>query len=491
MERLRISNNKRYFIKDSGEPFIWIADTAWTLPQRMKWDDVEYYMKKRKSQGFTVLQIVALDPERDVEMRNPAGEKALIGGDLSRPNEMYFRYLDWIIDKAEEYGLYILLLPVWGQLVVGEDWSGGIYEKTVTEENAFEYGCWIGKRYAKKNHILWCLGGDRQPIHRQKSDYRKVWRLLAEGLVKGVTGQTAKYNEKHPAWKELLITYHACYEQETGECSTFSYWNDEEAWIRFIMLQSGHGTTVKNYELVKKEYERENTMPVWDGEPGYEAMPTCWPITDESSFHDASVVRKRAYWSLLAGAFGYTYGHCNVWCTISEKEKNIISKTDWFEAMSSTASGQIIYLHSAMEALELYRCSPCQEILLEQSEREEPIDEHIQAAVVCGGTALCIYFPSGGKETLDIQMFDGEKQEFYGWWYNTRDGKFYTPEFVICEEPVIYWTQDHKLKVTAPEKELNHDWLFILQKEPGEKPIIQKKATLENKVEDLKKVFEW
>lgn len=341
MERLRISNNKRYFIKDSGEPFIWIADTAWTLPQRMKWDDVEYYMKKRKSQGFTVLQIVALDPERDVEMRNPAGEKALIGGDLSRPNEMYFRYLDWIIDKAEEYGLYILLLPV------------------------------------------------------------------------------------------------------------------------------------------------------WDGEPGYEAMPTCWPITDESSFHDASVVRKRAYWSLLAGAFGYTYGHCNVWCTISEKEKNIISKTDWFEAMSSTASGQIIYLHSAMEALELYRCSPCQEILLEQSEREEPIDEHIQAAVVCGGTALCIYFPSGGKETLDIQMFDGEKQEFYGWWYNTRDGKFYTPEFVICEEPVIYWTQDHKLKVTAPEKELNHDWLFILQKEPGEKPIIQKKATLENKVEDLKKVFEW
>lgn len=78
-------------------------------------------MQKRKSQGFTVLQIVALDPERDVEMRNPSGDRALINNDLSKPNEKYFEYLDWIIGKAAEYGFYILLLPVWGQLVVGDN----------------------------------------------------------------------------------------------------------------------------------------------------------------------------------------------------------------------------------------------------------------------------------------------------------------------------------------------------------------------------------
>lgn len=39
------------------------------MPQRMKWDDVEYLMQKRKSQGFTVLQIVALDPVRDAAVR--------------------------------------------------------------------------------------------------------------------------------------------------------------------------------------------------------------------------------------------------------------------------------------------------------------------------------------------------------------------------------------------------------------------------------------
>ena len=104
MEKLRISENRRYFVTADGRPFTWIADTNWTIPQRLKWDDVEYLMKKRKSQGFTVLQIVALAPERDIEMHSPSGEKALLNDDPDTPNERYFEYLDWILDKAESYG---------------------------------------------------------------------------------------------------------------------------------------------------------------------------------------------------------------------------------------------------------------------------------------------------------------------------------------------------------------------------------------------------
>ncbi len=270
MEKLRISENGRFFVKADGTPFPWLADTVWTMPQRMKWDDVEYLMQKRKSQGFTVLQIVALDPERDVQMRTPAGDAALEDGDLDRLNEKYFAYLDWILDKAEEYGFYVLLLPVWGQLVVGDDWAGGVFPKTVTEENAYGYGEWIGKRYREKSHILWCLGGDRHPIHKGV-DYRNVWRRMAEGLAKGLLDKDLKYNEKDAAWEELLLTYHACHEAETGECSTLSYWDgEEEAWIRFVMLQSGHGLQPKNYEIVAKEYENSHVRPVWDGEPAYE-----------------------------------------------------------------------------------------------------------------------------------------------------------------------------------------------------------------------------
>ena len=56
-----------------------------------------------------------------------------------------------------------------------------------------------------------------------------------------------------------MITYHSCHEMETGECSTMSYWTDEEAWISFIMLQSGHGLNIKNWEIVKPDRRRKSS----------------------------------------------------------------------------------------------------------------------------------------------------------------------------------------------------------------------------------------
>ena len=89
----------------------------------------------------------------------------MINNDLSSPNENYFSYLDWILDRAEAYGFYVLLLPVWGQMVVGENWQGEKFPKTVNEGNAYQYGKWIGSRYRTRTNILWCLGGDRHPVH--------------------------------------------------------------------------------------------------------------------------------------------------------------------------------------------------------------------------------------------------------------------------------------------------------------------------------------
>lgn len=49
MEKLKISENRRYFVTAEDKPFTWIVDTNWTIPQRLKWDDADYLMKKRKS----------------------------------------------------------------------------------------------------------------------------------------------------------------------------------------------------------------------------------------------------------------------------------------------------------------------------------------------------------------------------------------------------------------------------------------------------------
>lgn len=484
MEKLRISENRRYFVKEDNTPFTWLADTDWTMPQRLKWDDVEYFMRKRKNQGFTVLQIVALDPERDPGMRNPAGEKALLNDDLLNPNERYFEYLDWVLDKAEEYGFYVLLLPIWGELVVGHNWGGEFSEKKMTVENAYQYGEFIGNRCKHRKNILWCLGGDRQPIHLGES-YKDVWRLLAEGIAKGVLGKELKYDRPDPAWESLMMTYHSCYEMETGECSTMSYWDDQEAWISFIMLQSGHGKHPRSFDMVKKEYDRPKTLPVWDGEPAYEKMPTSWPeITD---FHGSWMVRKRAYWSLLAGAFGYTYGHSSVWCAVSEKERNHMCPMSWYEGLQDEGAEQMRYLRAFMDSTKIMEWTPAQELL--SIVEEDELDTHLQAAVSPNKDILCIYLSGGGKAKIDISALEILKAGV--WWFNPRDGKFYDENMkeavnareIACEERII--------TICAPTEGKEQDWIVFIQREPAGKPVrLQNYYELEESAK-AKKVFEW
>jgi Protein of unknown function (DUF4038)/Putative collagen-binding domain of a collagenase len=464
MEKLIISENRRLLTQQSGKPFIWLADTDWTIAHRLKWDDVEYLMQKRKSQGFTVLQIVALDPEQDKEMRNPAGDKALLNDNLSTPNEKYFQYLDFILDKAEEYGFYVLLLPVWGELVVGHNWMGEFSEKIVTKENAFQYGEWIGSRYKDRTNIIWCLGGDRQPIHLGV-DYKDVWRNMAEGIAKGVLNKDIKHNEKDPDWEKLLITYHACHEAETGECSTMSYWTDDDAWISFITIQSGHGLTPKNYQLVKNDYNRKNPMPVFDGEPAYEDMPTTWPI--KSDFHGGWMVRKRAYWSLFAGSFGHTYGHPSVCWMISEKERDNFRRYSWFEALDRPGAWQMKILRDFLESRDLSQCIPCQELLIEQNNKVDDVtDEHIQACIEKEGKFACLYFPSGGEETVDLSRLKIDQLQI--WWFNPRDGQCYTQANVITDkasslELIKRDGEKSVLKIKTPTSGNEQDWVCVIE----------------------------
>lgn len=487
--KLKISADKRNIVKENNERFIWLADTNWTMPQRIKFDDVEFLMQKRKSQGFTVLQIVALDPEQDREIRNPLGEKALINNDLNSPNENYFKYLDWILDKAEEYGFYVLLLPTWGELVVGHNWMGETSEKIVNETNSYEYGKWIGNRYKDRTNIVWCLGGDRMPFHLD-IDYRNVWRLMAEGLAKGILGKDLKYNENKEEWEKLLITYHGCHESATGKCSTMSYWTDEEKWISFITIQSGHGLKPKNYELIEKEYNREITMPVFDGEPAYEKMPTSWPVIE--GFHEDWIVRKRAYWSLFSGSFGHTYGHGSIWCSISEREKDGFRPYSWIESLDHPGAWQIKILRDFMESINLSNCTPSKEILLEQSSREiDVLDEHVQACMGKNKEEAYVYFPSGGEETILLKDFRVHELEI--WWFNPKDGKFYSKENMISNIPseIVEVKENCNLKIKTPTKGEKEDWICIIKKGCKEIPVKSFEYGEMHIPQEVKKVFNW
>ena len=60
MQHLRISENRRFLVKEDGSPFFWLADTAWELFHRLNREEADYYLTKRAEQKFTVIQAVAL-----------------------------------------------------------------------------------------------------------------------------------------------------------------------------------------------------------------------------------------------------------------------------------------------------------------------------------------------------------------------------------------------------------------------------------------------
>ena len=152
LQQLRVSDNRHFLVTKDGKPFFWLGDTGWELFHRLNKQDAELYFKKRSSQGFNVIQAVALAELDGLHTPNANGDLPLLNDDPAKPNEAYFKYVDTLIDVAARYNLYIALLPTWGDKVYRNKWGKG--PEIFNESNALVYGKWIGKRYKSRTNII-------------------------------------------------------------------------------------------------------------------------------------------------------------------------------------------------------------------------------------------------------------------------------------------------------------------------------------------------
>src|SRR5215218_37764 len=159
LPRLKVSDNKRFLVTADGRPFFWLGDTAWELFHRLNREEAERYLRNRAERRFTVIQAVALAELDGLDDPNPYGERPLVDQDPAKPNERYFQHVDWIVAKANALGLYVGLLPTWG-----DKWNKkwGVGPEIFTPENARAYGEFLGRRY-RTRRVIWILGGDRSP----------------------------------------------------------------------------------------------------------------------------------------------------------------------------------------------------------------------------------------------------------------------------------------------------------------------------------------
>jgi hypothetical protein len=98
---LKVSANNRYLVDQNNVPFLYHADTCWGMVWDMTKSEAETYLERRKQQGFTTIQAIAL-PFFSNEGNREGNKPFSPNTDLRNPNSAYFAHLDWVLDKAAE-----------------------------------------------------------------------------------------------------------------------------------------------------------------------------------------------------------------------------------------------------------------------------------------------------------------------------------------------------------------------------------------------------
>lgn len=385
--RLVVSENGRFLQFENGLPFFYLGETAWELFHRLSMEEIEGFLENRRQKGFTVIQAVIL-AELD-GLKTPAlnGEVPLINMDPGQANEAYFHFVDEVVELAASKGLFMGLLPTWGDKVELRWGEGPV---VFDDEKAFAYGTFLGDRYKNHPNIIWINGGDRACL-----GVEKVWDALARGIK--------SEDPNH------LMTFHPMGGRSSSECF------HEAPWLDFNMHQSGHGDRfTPNYRVVAHDYGLSPPKPCMDGEAIYEDHPFSWDPKNGIATEDD--VRRAAYWSVFSGAHGHTYGNHCIWQFYSDKVEPVNHPPmSWMEAMDRPGAFQMLHLRRLMESRPMLSRVPDQSLIWGNSG-----ESIMHIAATRGDGYAMVYLPANRSVTLDFNRFSGNS--FRCWWFNPRTG---------------------------------------------------------------------
>jgi hypothetical protein len=399
LPRLKVSDNRRFLVTADGRPFFWLGDTAWELFHRLTREDAERFLKNRADKRFTVIQAVALAEFDGLAVPNAYGDLPLANNDPTKPNEKYFAHVDWIVAKANALGLYVGLLPTWG-----DKWNKkwGVGPEIFTPENAEAYGEWLGRRYRSAG-LVWILGGDR-PI--ENDGHRAIIRAMARGLRRGDGGAH-------------LMTWHP-----PGGNGSSTWFHDEE-WLDFNMRQNGHGTEFTGrYDQTRVDYDRQPVKPVLDAEPIYEGHPVSF---DAKKFgHSiAADVRRPLYWDLFTGAFGHTYGHHAVWQMWDASREPINNPlVPWLEAIDQAGAAQMQHGRALLESRPFLTRIPDPDLIVTARVPTSVPGAgryRFVATRDAEGAYAMVYAPIGRAFAVRMSAITGPRVK--AWWFDPRTGR--------------------------------------------------------------------
>ncbi|HOZ96888.1 MAG TPA: glycoside hydrolase family 140 protein [Niabella sp.] len=434
---LQVSANKHYFQTQNGKPFFWLGDTGWLLFVKCNREEVLNYLDARKQQGFNVVQVMVL---HTLVVKNVYGHFALKEGDVSKPlitsgnsfeNKTeydYWDHVDYVIDEAAKRGIYIALVPVWGSAVKSS---------TITTNQIRKYAEFLANRFKHQSNIIWLNGGDIRG-----DDHEAIWKTL---------GATLK--EKDP---RHLVTYHP-----RGRYSSTDWFHDA-AWLDFNMFQSGHRNYAQdtssnekhrfgedNWRYVQQAWNLNPTKPVLDGEPSYENIPQGLHDSLQPRWTSADL-RRYAYWSVFAGAAGFTYGENAImqFNKMGNDGANYGVFSNWTETLFAPGAKQMIFLKNLMLRYDYFSRKPAQELIVANEQKRY---NYILATKGKNYAMAYSYTGRTFKVNTNLLGFDWKK----AFWYNPKEG---------TEKRITVSTKRGIVSFDPPDNPMpGNDWVLVLE----------------------------
>lgn len=436
LQRLKVSPNKRFLVKEDGTPFFYLGDTAWELFHRLDREEADHYLKNRAAKNFTVIQAVALAEIDGLNDPNAYGHRPLIDNDPTKPdvkdgaNNDYWDHVDYVVKNASQLGMYIGLLPTWG-----DKWNKkwGVGPEIFDARNAEVYGEWLGRRYKDQTNVIWILGGDR-PL--ETDAHKEVIRAMARGIRRGDGGNH-------------LLTLHP-----SGGRGSAEVFHDDE-WLSFNMRQNGHDAEYNpRYTMTRTDYDRTPTKPVIDAEPIYEDHPIAFKAK-ELGHSVAADVRRPLYWDLFGGAFGHTYGHHSVWQMWRPDRKPINNPLlPWREALDQPGAAQMQHGRRLIESRPFLTRVPDDSIIAPADPPSSVPGAGLKRYVGTrdeAGSYLMVYAPTGRPFKVKTNTIKGSKIK--AWWFDPREGR----ANLIGE-----FANGGEREFAPPTRGENLDWVLIV-----------------------------
>jgi hypothetical protein len=347
----------------AGKAFLLHGDCAWGLMTKLTREQADQYLEDRRKKGFNAVLVmltshhILIGPSTNVYGDAPFTTT----GDFATPNERYFAHVDWVLSKAAEKGILVLLAPAYTgyQGTSDEGWFPTMQANGAAKLRAF--GQYVGTRYRDYKNILWVNGGDFSPPDNAGKD---LIRAVANG-IRDILPQS-------------LHTFHG-----GRGTAALQYWGTAEPWLNVNDIYTDENTVVT---AAFGEYARA-TMPFFLIEERY-----------ENEGANEALVRTQAYQAVLSGASGQVMGNRPMWGFMS----------GWQTALDSPGARSLQHMRNLLEARAWSTLQPDISATLMTTGLSSGADRAVAARAADRSFAVA-YLPTVRTVTINLGQLTGPR----------------------------------------------------------------------------------